>query len=91
MKIPKKLKIGGHEITVDCSKELPGINGESVSSQNLIRICKNLPQTQKESTLIHEVFHFLNATISATNIGHSLLDSLSEQFYQVLSDNKLLK
>lgn len=91
MKIPKQLKIGGHIVTIDVSKELSGKNGESIYDKNLIEICKKLPQSQKESTLIHEIFHFLNSSISDSSMGHSLLDSLSEQFYQVLSDNKLLK
>lgn len=91
MIIPKKIKVGGHEITIDCSKELAGINGEAVVGENLIKICKTLPQSQKESTLIHEIFHFLNTTLDASTLGHAVLDSLSEQFYQVLSDNRMLK
>lgn len=91
MKIPLKLKVGGHMISVDSSKELEGLNGEALLSKNIINICKTLPQSQKESTLFHEIFHFLNTTVSGTPLGHSLIDSLSEQFYQVLSDNNLLK
>lgn len=91
MKIPKYLKIGGHIIKVDMSKELEGINGEFVVKTNTIRICKTLAQSQKESTFFHEIFHAMNSTFSVRDISHFLLDSLSEQFYQVFKDNKMLK
>lgn len=92
MKIPNKIKIGGHIIKIDISKELKDLNGQADTSTNTIRICKLLPQSQKESTLIHEIFHFLNTTFDGPDsITHALIDSLSEQLYQVLSDNKMLK
>jgi hypothetical protein len=91
MKIPKTLKIGGHTITVDCSKELEGVNGVASAAKNSIQICSTLPTSQKEATLIHEIFHFLNTTFGSQVMNHALMDSLAEQFYQVLSDNKLLR
>lgn len=91
MKIPEQLKIGGHIIRVDASAEMEGLDGEFDTQKNLIRICAALPQSQKEATLIHEIFHALNVTMDDTNhFGHALLASLSEQFYQVLKDNNLL-
>jgi hypothetical protein len=36
--------------------------------------------------LIHEAMHFMNSSLN-----HALLDSLAEQIYQVLADNKLLR
>jgi len=91
MIIPKKLKIGGHCFTIRIDKGMDDINGETDWDTNLIRISKTLPQNHKEAALIHEVFHVLNSTLDSTTVGHALLDSLSEQFYQVLADNKLLK
>ena len=89
MIIPKKLKIGGHKFTVDCSKQLDNVLGDTDYSKNLIRISKDLPQDQKESVLIHEIFHAMNSTVS-DGFGHVLIDSFAEQFYQVLKDNKLI-
>jgi len=89
MIIPKHLKIGGHIVKVDCSKELVDLNGEADTSTNTIYICKTLPQSQKEATLIHEIFHFLNTTLDHGE-AHRLIDSLSEQLYQVLKDNHLI-
>lgn len=50
---------------------------------------KNLPQSQKESTLIHEIIHICNTEVGSEN-HHALISSLAEQLYQVLKDNKLL-
>lgn len=90
MKIPKEIKVGGHKIKV-VFKELADSFGEYHHAEGVIYIHPNLPQTQKESTLVHEVLHVMNATIGATQTGHSLLDSLAEQMYQFLRDNKLLR
>lgn len=88
MKIPKKLKIGGHIVKII---EKEGFNidsdcGEFEISMNTITIRKDLPKDQKEATLIHEIFHVCNTTLD-----HELLDSLAEQVYQVFKDNGLLK
>lgn len=89
MRFPKTLKIGGHSFKVILKKSWDGSDDEAGycdTDKNEIVIKSTLPQTQKEGTLIHEIFHALNSTID-----HPLLDSLSEQFYQVMADNKLLK
>lgn len=91
MTIPKQLKIGGHIVTVDCTQEIPGADGDFSSEKNLIRISKELPQSQKESTLIHEIFHAINSELDGIVLGHIMMESLSQQLYQVLADNKLLK
>lgn len=92
MIIPTALKIGGHNVTVQSDKEMTGENdGEWDSKKNTIRICSTLPESQKGSVLIHEIFHALNSTFGTSEMAHSLLDSFAEQFYQVLSDNNLLK
>jgi hypothetical protein len=91
MKIPKKLKIGGHMVTVDSTKNLRGVDGDWDSGKNLIRISADLAKSQKEVTLFHEVFHALNATMSEQQSGHNFLESFAQQVYQVLADNKLLK
>lgn len=91
MTIPKKLKIGGHIVKIDCSLVLDNEDGRWESKENKIYICKSLPQTQKEVVLVHEILHACNAVFGDTEIAHMILDSLSQQLYQVLKDNKLLK
>jgi hypothetical protein len=84
MKIPSKLKIGGHVFRV-VVKEMSEC-GLTKRTLNEIWIANDLSQTQKEVTLIHEILHAING-----EQDHKLLDSFSEQIYQVLKDNNLLK
>lgn len=91
MKIPKKLKIGGHVVTIDSTKNLRGVEGDWDSCRNKIRISADLAKSQKEVTLFHEMFHVLNSTMSENKEGHNFVESFSQQVYQVLKDNKLLK
>lgn len=90
MTIPKKLKIGAHTIKVEL-KKLDNVCGYYENKKGLIVIDSEMPKTLQESTLIHEVIHVMNSTIGEHTIGHSFQDSLAEQLYQVLRDNKLLK
>lgn len=91
MKIPKKLKIGAHIYKIEIHKEGAVCEdkadcGVTNRVKGVIGLNESLPTTHIEATLFHELFHTLNS-----EIDHALLDSLAEQLYQVLSDNKLLK
>lgn len=92
MEIPKELKIGGITYQIILSNkwyEDNGADGETFydnENGNAIYIRESLTQEAKEVTLIHESLHAMNSTIN-----HEFLDSLSEQIYQLLKDNKLLR
>lgn len=88
MVIPKTLRIGGHTYKIVFTT-LENELGKCDYDKCIIYIEKDMVQSQKEATLIHEVFHALNSTMDE-GLGHMLLDSLSEQFYAVLKDNKLI-
>lgn len=88
MTIPKKIKIGGHVYKIRYAEDLDDAAAiDNDKSEILIR--KQLNKTQQESALIHEIFHAMNS--STEDRHHGLIDSLAEQFYQVMKDNKLLK
>jgi hypothetical protein len=89
MVIPKKIKVGGHTITI-LFKDIEEC-GLYDDEKGTITIRKKMSKTLQESTLIHEIMHAMNSTLSETREGHTLQDSLAEQLYQVLSENKLLK
>lgn len=91
MRIPSKLKIGGHTIQVRMMVNDGGKYGQYIPESGLIYISSDAPQTQQEATLIHEIFHVINGTLGHGDMGHALLESLSAQWYQVLADNKLLR
>jgi hypothetical protein len=86
--LPLKLKIGAHVFRV---QEVPdgefneGICGRINKDTNVISVRSTLSDSQKWSTLFHEIFHSINS-----ELNESIVDSLAEQIYQVLKDNKLL-
>lgn len=84
---PKELKIGAHKIKI-VFREMEDC-GQWEETSGEIVINSRLPKSRQESTLIHEIIHVCNSTLSESREGHSLQDSLAEQLYQVLKDNKL--
>jgi len=89
MVIPKLLKIGAHTIKIVQKDHWEGSDEESGRFDNEsleIWIKSSLAPTVKEATLIHEILHAINS-----ELNHTVLDSFSEQLYQVLHDNKMLK
>lgn len=85
MKIPNKLKIGGHTVEVKLVDNIEGGNlGLWDPKENLIVLDKTQPASQIEVTLIHEVLHAVNILTD-----HEKLEYLSQALYQVIVDNKL--
>jgi len=94
MKIPKTIKIGGldYEVIVkDRSKE-DGITnaGTHYQYEQKIWIDNKCHQQQQEETLIHEIIEAIN-TANEVGLEHNQVSVLSNQLYQVLKDNSLLK
>ena len=88
MRIPKKLKIGAHRFKVRFTGDIEDC-GDVDLAKNEIRIKLSQPVDQQGATFIHEIMGACNSTFHDKD--HALLDSLSEQLYQVLSDNNLLR
>lgn len=91
MKIPNRIKIGGHDYKVKFHDESDICSdgadcGSTNRSKGIIEINSSLMKSEQEATFFHEIFHVMNSIIE-----HDLLDSLSQQIYQVLKDNKMLK
>jgi hypothetical protein len=88
MKFPSRLRIGGHSIKVVVCELPEDTDGEFSTDTNIIKISKGLTASQKQATLLHEILHALNAYFDEEPY-HALLESLSQQLYQVLKNNKL--
>lgn len=92
MIIPSTVKIGAMVYKVIVAQDWPGrdaCDGEllyDAKKGNLLYIGADLSQQAKEITFIHEALHAMNSTID-----HEFLDSFSEQLYQFLYDNHLLR
>jgi len=90
MHIPEKIKFLGHEYSVEqvCSNQLDGANGESWYKLCKIRIDKDIPQTRKESVLLHEIVECIDAHFDL-KLNHTAIECLEEALYLVLKENKL--
>jgi hypothetical protein len=83
MRIPKKYKIGGHTIKVRYTKDIDDVAQADLIKNELL-INKDAVPERVEASVFHEAAHFMN-----TSIEHALLDSLTEQQYQFLKQNKI--
>jgi hypothetical protein len=92
MKIPRRIKIGGHWFSVlyksDSKDGFEG-SGRKSSWANQIILQTNAVQSKKESTLIHEIIHEI-AWQHELGLSESQVSTIAEGFYQVLLDNRLL-
>lgn len=95
MKIPNKLKIGGHVYSVritSVTDEAKGSNnwGRTYHGKGKILIDKEISQTKKEEVFIHELVHCVEHFVDSDS-KESHVTRFSNGLYQVLKDNKLLK
>lgn len=88
MRLPKKLKIGGHDVKLEVVEQMegehPNAAGGWTELANLIQICKSQTGSQKEVTLLHEILHAINYNFTEVEV-----EFLAQSLYQVLKDNKL--
>ena len=85
---PKTVKLGTHKYKVKLVKESDFFYADKIGltdkTKGIIFINKNLIQTEKDSTLWHEILHVINGELSEV-----IVDSLSQQIVGVLKDNNL--
>ena len=95
MKIPNKIKIGGHEYSVKITKvtdEAKGASnwGRSYHATQKIFIDKELSRTKQEETFVHEIVHCIESFMES-NSKENHVTRFSNGLYQVLKENNLLK
>lgn len=99
MKIPKKIRVGGHYYkihVVDGEDQKKGGNnwGKTFHHQKEIYIDKTAAPTQQEQTFIHEILHCVDKVYNGDELfekqGEAMVCRLAEGLYQVLKDNQLL-
>ena len=91
MKIPKKIKVGGHEIDVEMvpPKDIRG-PGEYSDFYHSIRLLydSDAIESKVTETFLHEIFEVIRSK-NNLEIDHTHLTVFSESLFQVLRDNKL--
>lgn len=92
MKIPKRIKIGGHWFTIVYNNDALGFHdsGFKGSWNNTIVLNKGLKQSKRESVLLHEIIHEISWQ-NDLDLKENIISTIAESLYQVFMDNKLLK
>jgi len=88
MTIPASLKIGAHTYQIVLTKDIfEGTTcGIQSRKEGKLAVNADLPSSHQGATLFHEILHAINS-----ELDHTILDSLAEQLFQVLSDNNMLR
>ena len=88
MIIPNKIKFLGHEYRISqvTANEIEGCNGQTWLKLLEIRIDKDLPQSRKESVLLHEIIEIVNAHLEL-DLEHRKIEVLEEILYSIFKDN----
>lgn len=79
------IKIGGHLFTLDFIDGLAD-SGSTDFNNNKILINKNLSESNKHSTIIHEIIESINSVYDL-NLPHTTIQTLEAAIYQVIKDN----
>lgn len=105
MIIPTTLKITGIEWKIEENEKVAAegnVFGSTHFRTSTIYLLPSQNQDQKESTLLHEIFHviyddfgmskrLIEGSIIGKNFEEEIVHVLSQGLYQVLKDNDLLK
>ena len=83
MNIPDKIKSGGLWWAVRYSADIENLGETDYDSMEII-LSSTIPRELQESTFFHELHHTFNTTVD-----HALMDSISNQYFQVIKDNDL--
>ena len=91
IKIPQKIKIGGHWLDIKYRNEKEGFDrtGLKLGWNNSIIIQKDMEHSKQISALLHEIFHELSYQLDM-DLDEKQACCLAEGMYQVLVDNKFI-
>ena len=100
MKIPKKIKVGGHQFYVKISKTRDHAKGENwgktIYASCTMYVDGELVKTKLEETFIHELLHIafdhsgLNVKYKDSQEEEDIVNRLANAFYMIIKDNKII-
>ena len=91
MKIPRVVKILGHDYQVILSPRLftsDSTSGICDTARHTITLDENFAESHVAETFLHEILEGLNYHLEL-ELKHSKISQLSEGLFQVLRENKL--
>lgn len=89
MQIPETLKIGAQKVEIIQQEWSVDRMGASHMPPNKIYINSTLCELQQRSTLLHEIFEYVNDACDL-QLNHTQISALETMLFQVLHDNKLM-
>ena len=96
MKIPKKIKIGGHMVTIRKMRQLqePETIGQAFNSEDRIDLAthsegKPISEAMRAVVLLHEIVHHINWVYCGARLSEEDIQAIGEGLLQVLRDNNL--
>ena len=92
MKLPKKLRIAGHDVEVVEIDLLNNSNntGQFLPQSDRIEIDKTVSKDVKRSTLMHEIIEAINHYY-VLNLKHEKILVLETAFFEFMKSNKEIK
>ncbi len=91
MRIPKAVRIMGHDYVVSMTPRLftsDDTSGVCDTAIHKITLDSNFAESHVAETFLHEILEALNYHLEL-ELKHAKLNALSEGLFQVLRDNKL--
>jgi hypothetical protein len=89
-----KIKILGHEYTVEYPETFIQRNGDAVADIVYrllsIRIDPTAEQSRQDEALLHEILHAIDFHLEL-ELSHKQISGISESLLQILLDNDLLR
>jgi hypothetical protein len=90
MKIPDKVKIGGHTLAViitnDCDNIAYNEIGKTCLAKNVIWLNKNYPKSRQEEALLHEMVHNMFYDLGEEQ-NEAIVERIGKYLYMSVIDN----
>ena len=89
MKIPEKIRVGGHIYTIEYSKDLVRDDnrlGQVCWQKMLVLLEENQAWSSLVVSFLHETLHLIDKHYNNKALTEDEVDSIAEGLFQVLSD-----
>lgn len=90
MNIPKKIKVGYKEYTIEMMDQLDDgcreLYGQCHYDDEIIKLCTRYPINQQKCTLVHELIHAVD-NMCHVGLSEKQVTRLGKGLYQLIKDN----
>jgi len=88
MKVPKEIKVGSHTYAIRFNQDVTdaGEYGRVNHRTQLMELAPERPQSQRATSLIHELLHIVNNVYNNRRCQEDDIDALAEGLGQILKE-----